>query len=447
MSLSTRDLLDARDQYHWHLINKRNVVGTAIGLYPSGRTTTGPPTRSAAAARNAAKPNRSTSRIPRSGTTSWPCVLVLVDTWVDADQFGAGATSCHRRRWSRTLYLPDGRTVPVCVVQVDRPSPTGTCGLDLAENRYRRRFPADQQQPRPAERGQRRDPGHRRAHRVRAHRRHVAGPRAPRRDDPARHPPRSGGPPTGSSPGCPFSERLPRLSPHRRTYLTLDAALVEVAESPTGPRRPTGCPRSARSPTSANATSACKPGQRGGRSPSAPRPGTSGAGSPPCCLPAPQHRRVRRHHRLPHRPCPGQRGPSPGDSGTIWHLSCGPDDGTVQLRRSPCNGAGRASSPRRDQDFNFALAASLTNVLRLFDVSWSSTTTPARSRSGEKPGTTASRPSPATSSPRRNFAYCCCANRDRISFASPNCPPTGSTRPPRRPRRTARSCPWPTSPT
>ncbi len=32
-ALSVRDLLDARDQYHYHLMNKTNVVGTAIGLY------------------------------------------------------------------------------------------------------------------------------------------------------------------------------------------------------------------------------------------------------------------------------------------------------------------------------------------------------------------------------------------------------------------------------
>ena len=32
-SLSVKDLLSARDQYHYHLINKANVVGTAIGLY------------------------------------------------------------------------------------------------------------------------------------------------------------------------------------------------------------------------------------------------------------------------------------------------------------------------------------------------------------------------------------------------------------------------------
>src|ERR1700751_3175946 len=32
-SLSLRDLLEARDLYHWHLSNKPNVVGTAVGLY------------------------------------------------------------------------------------------------------------------------------------------------------------------------------------------------------------------------------------------------------------------------------------------------------------------------------------------------------------------------------------------------------------------------------
>ena len=32
-SLAIRDLLEARDLYHFHLMNKANVVGTAIGLY------------------------------------------------------------------------------------------------------------------------------------------------------------------------------------------------------------------------------------------------------------------------------------------------------------------------------------------------------------------------------------------------------------------------------
>ena len=33
-SLSTKDLLEARDQYHWHLIRKRNVVAHGGGVVP-----------------------------------------------------------------------------------------------------------------------------------------------------------------------------------------------------------------------------------------------------------------------------------------------------------------------------------------------------------------------------------------------------------------------------
>ena len=32
-SLSLKDLIEARDLYHFHLMDKANVVGTAIGLY------------------------------------------------------------------------------------------------------------------------------------------------------------------------------------------------------------------------------------------------------------------------------------------------------------------------------------------------------------------------------------------------------------------------------
>ena len=32
-SLSVADLLEAREVYHAHLVNRPNVVGTAIGLY------------------------------------------------------------------------------------------------------------------------------------------------------------------------------------------------------------------------------------------------------------------------------------------------------------------------------------------------------------------------------------------------------------------------------
>jgi hypothetical protein len=50
---------------------------------------------------------------------SWPCVLVLVDEWVS--DFGTHAGATHPEDMvPRTLYMPDGRTVPVCVVAVER---------------------------------------------------------------------------------------------------------------------------------------------------------------------------------------------------------------------------------------------------------------------------------------------------------------------------------------
>ena len=32
-ALSLKDLLEARDTYHYHLLSKANVVGTAVGYY------------------------------------------------------------------------------------------------------------------------------------------------------------------------------------------------------------------------------------------------------------------------------------------------------------------------------------------------------------------------------------------------------------------------------
>jgi hypothetical protein len=41
-SLSIKDLLLARNVYHYHLMNKANVVGTAIGRYLSLSKSSGP---------------------------------------------------------------------------------------------------------------------------------------------------------------------------------------------------------------------------------------------------------------------------------------------------------------------------------------------------------------------------------------------------------------------
>ena len=53
------------------------------------------------------------------GDASWPCVLVLVNEWIDDAHFaGAGGKHEPYEMVPKTLFMPDGRSVPVCVVKV-----------------------------------------------------------------------------------------------------------------------------------------------------------------------------------------------------------------------------------------------------------------------------------------------------------------------------------------
>lgn len=123
-SLSIKDLLDARDAYHLYLSTLDNVVATAIGRYlihhedwyanhppEEARPKSFPRIR---------EPRTLANSVIRSW--SWPAVLVFVRNWQDAGDLGSDAVP-------RTLYLPDGRMVPTCVVQAapdespSRPAP------------------------------------------------------------------------------------------------------------------------------------------------------------------------------------------------------------------------------------------------------------------------------------------------------------------------------------
>src|SRR5262245_59492785 len=110
-SLSLADLMHARDLYHFHLLNKANVVGTAVGLYlirktdpyPIGETQNGHPK---------AKPVQKGERTFANSEVrdySWPCVLVLVKEWAPLSDFGGGRGHLHpEEAVPRTLYMPDG---------------------------------------------------------------------------------------------------------------------------------------------------------------------------------------------------------------------------------------------------------------------------------------------------------------------------------------------------
>jgi hypothetical protein len=136
-SLSLRDLLDARNQYHWHLMNKANVVGTAVGLYLIRKHDPWPKAGSHADGTPPDDYQRPKDEEVRTFENSqvraysWPCILVLVQDWEAAEEF-------HGKRSFEMvpprLYMPDGRSVPVCVVEV-KP------GIPSPAPRIQQRFP------------------------------------------------------------------------------------------------------------------------------------------------------------------------------------------------------------------------------------------------------------------------------------------------------------------
>jgi hypothetical protein len=113
--LSMQDLLDAREQYHIHLMRHPKVVATAIGYYRIRHGDTAP---------GAAHPVKGTG--PRTLTNSevrsysWPAILVFVEDWIAAAEFTKGHDYKPDEVVPRTLYLADGRRVPVCVIEAPR---------------------------------------------------------------------------------------------------------------------------------------------------------------------------------------------------------------------------------------------------------------------------------------------------------------------------------------
>lgn len=109
--LSLRDLLDARDQYHLHLMRHKNVVATAVGRYRirvsdswPGRTGSGQKhgTGARTLANSEVRPY------------SWPAILAFVKTWEDQQSLDPSDVV------PKTLYLSDGRRVPVCVIEAPK---------------------------------------------------------------------------------------------------------------------------------------------------------------------------------------------------------------------------------------------------------------------------------------------------------------------------------------
>ncbi|HEV2721825.1 MAG TPA: hypothetical protein VG323_17530, partial [Thermoanaerobaculia bacterium] len=114
--LSLRDLLEARELYHVHLMRHPNVVATAIGRYRI-RIRDGWPTDKGAGHKGTYERTLANSEVR---PYSWPCVLAFVDQWEPASAFAKGGKYDPDAFVPKTLYLPDGRCVPVCVVSAPR---------------------------------------------------------------------------------------------------------------------------------------------------------------------------------------------------------------------------------------------------------------------------------------------------------------------------------------
>src|SRR4051794_24376612 len=104
--LNIVDLLTAREQYHVFLTRHPNVVATAIGRY---------------LIRNPGIDENAVRTLANSHVDldkSWPCVLVFVDKWQsEADLVHSKSPGAVI---PKTLYLPDGRALPVCIVEARR---------------------------------------------------------------------------------------------------------------------------------------------------------------------------------------------------------------------------------------------------------------------------------------------------------------------------------------
>jgi hypothetical protein len=120
-SLSVRDLLEARDAYHVHLMNYPHVVATAVGRYRI-RTEDSWPEPDGTVKRKGTGPRTLGNSEVRP--YSWPAILVFVDKWVDVDEFGKGKRYDPSQMVPRTLFLPNGRKVPVCVSLVEKVAQT-----------------------------------------------------------------------------------------------------------------------------------------------------------------------------------------------------------------------------------------------------------------------------------------------------------------------------------
>lgn len=120
--LSLRDLLDARDQYHIHLMKHPNVVATAVGLYRIRVGDSWPDARGSGKVHGTYARTLGNSEVRGY---SWPAILVFVKQWEEETALTPGEVV------PKTLFLPDGRKVPVCVIEAPKEDKTKVSPLEI----------------------------------------------------------------------------------------------------------------------------------------------------------------------------------------------------------------------------------------------------------------------------------------------------------------------------
>jgi hypothetical protein len=97
------------------LMRHPNVVATAIGRYRIRHTDSWPNEKRH---RHGTGPRRLDNSEVRP--YSWPCILVFVEEWQDPKHFADRPSAMV----PTTLFLTDGRSVPVCIIEAPRESAT-----------------------------------------------------------------------------------------------------------------------------------------------------------------------------------------------------------------------------------------------------------------------------------------------------------------------------------
>jgi len=113
--LSLHDLVTARDLFHVHLMRHPNVVATAIGRYRIRNADSWPNDKKKVHGTGFRRLDNSEVR-----PYSWPCILVFVTEWQDSKEFASKPGDAI----PGTIFMPDGKRVPVCVIEAPKESTT-----------------------------------------------------------------------------------------------------------------------------------------------------------------------------------------------------------------------------------------------------------------------------------------------------------------------------------